>query len=266
MTSTKKKIITYLLIVLAVIAVWELFASIISVTRRSPENVLPHIHQIIIFALSSKAVVNDRTAIQLLGENAAATLTRSLIGFFLGTAIGYIAAVLMKLSGVVEKILFPYIMLIQIIPILGMAPLIYSITGDINKSRIIISVLLTFYPVAANTLAGFNSVSEEKLQLMKMLSAGRLETFMKLYIPSALPYFFTGLKVSAPMAITASILVDTLQGDGGLGCLLVQSLKHAVSIYFFWMVVLFCIIVGILLFSTFRCLEKKLYRDPEFER
>ena len=68
------------------------------------------------------------------------------------------------------------------------------------------------------------------------------------------------------MAITASILVDTLQGDGGLGCLLVQSLKHAVSIYFFWMVVLFCIIVGILLFSGMRCLEKKMYRDPEFDR
>ncbi len=263
---TKQKITEYFLIVTAVIVIWEAGASIISLTRRSPENVLPHLYQIIGFAFSGDMMVNDRTAIQLLEENAFNTLTRALAGFLIGTVIGYAAAVIMKYSGIIERILYPYIMLIQIIPVLGMAPLIYSITGDINKSRIIISVLLTFYPVAANTLAGFNSIDAQKLELMDMLSADRIQIFIKLLVPGSLPHFFTGLKVSAPMAVTASILVDTLQGDGGLGCLLVQSLKHAVSIYFFWMVILFCIITGILLFGGMRCLEKKLYKDPEFDR
>ena len=71
----------------------------------------------------------------------------------------------------------------------------------------------------------------EVITLMYSYSASRFDIYIKTLIPSCIPYFFTGLKISAPMAITASILVDTLQGDGGLGCMLSQSLKHAMSIY-----------------------------------
>lgn len=68
--------------------------------------------------------------------------------------LGYLLALLMNLSGIVEKIAFPYLMIIQMIPILGMAPIILAITGDINTSRIVIAAILTFYPVSTNTLAG----------------------------------------------------------------------------------------------------------------
>lgn len=129
-------------------------------------------------------------------------------------------------------------MLIQLIPILGMAPIILSLTGSIGVSRIVIAAILTFYPVAANTLAGLKSVQQEKYELMYSYAANRRTIYKKVLIPSCIPYFFTGLKIAAPMAITASILVDTLQGDGGLGCMLSQSLKHAMSIYVFWDIVL----------------------------
>ena len=131
------------------------------------------------------------------------------------------------------------------IPILGMAPIVLAVTKDINKSRIIIAAILTFYPVCTNTLAGFKSVEREKHELMYALAASKYEIYKKLMIPSCIPYFFTGLKISAPMAITASILVDTLQGGGGLGCMLSQSLKHAMSIYVFWQIVFFSAIIGI---------------------
>ena len=78
----------------------------------------------------------------------------------------------------------------------------------------------------------------EKYELMYSYAANRRTIYKKVLIPSCIPYFFTGLKIAAPMAITASILVDTLQGDGGLGCMLSQSLKHAMSIYVFWDIVL----------------------------
>ena len=71
-----------------------------------------------------------------------------------------------------------------------------------------------------------------------------------------MPYFFTGLKISAPMAITASILVDTLQGGGGRGCMLSQSLKHAMSIYVFWQIVFLSAIIGILSYYLMSVLEK----------
>ena len=139
-----------------------------------------------------------------------------------------------------------------------MAPIVLAITKDINKSRIIIAAILTFYPVATNTLAGFKSVEKEKHELMYSLAASKFEIYRKLLIPSSLPYFFTGLKISAPMAITAAILVDTLQGGAGLGTALSQSLKHATTIYIFWQIVFLSAMIGILSFYLMVLLEQAI--------
>ena len=161
----------------------------------------------------------------------------------------------MSQSGIIEKIAFPYLMLIQLIPILGMAPIINAITGDIAISRIVIAAILTFYPVAANTLAGFKAVRREAHELMYSYAANKFQLYTKTMIPACIPYFFTGLKISAPMAITASILVDTLQGGIGLGCLLSQSLKGAMTRYVFWDIVFFSAVIGILSFYLMGVLE-----------
>ena len=177
--------------------------------------------------------------------NAAATLSRAGEGFLIGMALGALLALLMSLSGAVDKIAFPYLMIIQMIPILGMAPIVLSLTGNIGKSRIVIAAILTFYPVAANMLAGFKSVDREKQELMYSYAADTFTIYRKVMLPTCLPYFFTGLKTAAPMAITASILADTLQGGVGLGCLLSQSLKHNTSIYAFWEIVFISAAPGI---------------------
>jgi NitT/TauT family transport system permease protein len=242
--------------VLGLAIVWELFAFYIEGTKRTPENVLPHIYQIIGSIFSTKPVSSGQTALQLVMSNAGATLFRAGIGFLIGMTGGFVLALLMNLSGVVEKIAFPYLMIIQMIPILGMAPIVLAITKDIGVSRIVIAAILTFYPVSTNTLAGFKSVEKEKHDLMHICAANQFQIYTKTLIPSCIPYFFTGLKISAPMAITASILVDTLQGDGGLGVMLSQSLKHAMSIYVFWQIVLFSAVIGILSFYLMGVIEK----------
>ena len=238
---------TVLWIITLVIA-WEIGACIVAVTKRTPENILPHLYQILAAVFSSKQVSGGMTAIMVVLTSARATVLRALAGFLVGTTVGFLLALLMKVSGICEKLLFPYLMLIQLIPVLGLAPIVLAITGDINKSRIIIAAILSFYPVATNTLAGFKSVEKDKYDLMFTYAAKRRAIYSKVLIPSAIPYFFTGTKIAAPMAITASFLVDTLQGDGGLGCMLSQSLKHAMSIYVFWLIVIFSAFLGI--FST----------------
>ncbi len=243
---TPPKWVVTLVWVLGILVAWEIGAFVVASTKRTPENVLPHIWQILGSIFDSKKVSNNMTTIQIVLNSARDTLLRAAVGFLLGSAVGFLLALIMKLSGIVEKILFPYLMIIQMIPILGMAPIILSITGDIGVSRIVIAAILTFYPVATSTLAGFNSVSVEKQELMYSYASNKRTLYGKVLIPSAIPYFFTGLKIAAPMAITASILVDTLQGDGGMGCMLSQSLKHAMSIYVFWEIILVSAIVGIL--------------------
>ncbi len=219
-----KKLVTIVWVV-GIIVIWEIFAFIVQATKRTPINVLPHIWQIIGSFFSDSKVSGQLTMAELIGQSCAETLLRAGLGFLIGTVVGYVLALLMNLSGVVEKIAFPYLMLIQMIPILGMAPIILAITGDINTSRIVIAAILTFYPVSTNVLAGFKAVEREKHELMYSYAANKFQLYTKTLIPSCIPYFFTGLKISAPMAITASILVDTLQGGNGLGCMLSQSLK-----------------------------------------
>ena len=236
--------------------VWEIGATNIAQTKRSPENVLPHLYQIIQSIFSSELVNSSQTALQIVLSNAGITLIRAGIGFVIGAIIGFILALLMNMFGAVEKTLFPYLMIIQMIPILGMAPIVLAITKDIDKSRIVIAAILTFYPVATNTLAGFQAVEKQKHELMYSIAASRYQIYRKLLIPSCVPYLFTGLKISAPMAITASILVDTLQGGGGLGCMLSQSLKHAMSIYVFWQIVFISALIGILSFYLMSVIEK----------
>lgn len=252
--TSSKLFITFLWI-LILVAVWEIFATVVASTKRSPENILPHLSGIIESVLSTKTINGSQTATQMVLQNAGATLSRAGVGFIIGTASGFILALLMNLSGAVEKIAFPYLMLIQMIPILGMAPIINAITGDIATSRIVIAAILTFYPVATNTLAGFKAVSVEKHELMHSYAANKFQLYTKTLIPSCIPYFFTGLKISAPMAITASILVDTLQGGIGLGCLLSQALKGAMTRYVFWQIVFFSAIIGILSYLLMGLLE-----------
>lgn len=235
--------------ILLLLILWETGAAVVEQNKRTPENTLPHFYQIVGSVFDDKMVSNKMTAFQIVMANAAQTLQRAVLGFIIGTILGFLLALLMKLSGLVEKMLFPYLMLIQMVPIIGMAPIVLAVTHDIGKSRIVIAAVLTFYPVAANTLAGLHSVEKEKYDLMHSYAAGKGTLYAKVLIPSAVPYFFTGLKIAAPMAITASILVDTLQGDGGLGCMMSQSLKHAMSIYVFWQIVVFSAFIGI--FSTY---------------
>lgn len=242
--------------VIGLIIVWEIGATIIAGTKRSPQNVLPHLYQILESVFSQDKVNGTQTAFQIVTSNAWITLIRAGIGFAIGAGIGFVMALLMNLLLPIEKILFPYLMIIQMIPILGMAPIILAITKDIDKSRIVIAAILTFYPVATNTLAGFKAVAREKNELMYSLSATPFQIYTKLLFPSCIPYFFTGLKISAPMAITASILVDTLQGGGGLGTILSQSLKHATTIYIFWQIVFLSAIIGILSYYLMVLIER----------
>jgi nitrate/sulfonate/bicarbonate ABC transporter, permease protein len=260
------KALVTLVWLLGLLVIWEIFAFIIQATKRTPENIMPHVWQIFYSLIDPKPVSNGMSCLQVVLFNAGQTLSRAGQGFMIGTLIGFALAILMKLSHIIEKIAAPYLMLIQLIPILGMAPIILAMTHDIGSSRIIIAAILTFYPVATNTLAGLNSVEKQKYELMYSYAAKKSTVYFKMLIPSCIPYFFTGLKIAAPMAITASILVDTLQGDGGLGCMLSQSLKHAMSIYVFWDIVVFSAVIGVLSCSLMGWIENAVSPLKRIER
>ena len=172
---------------LGLVILWEAGAFFIASSKRSPENILPHLYQIVASVFSTKKVTGTQTALQVVLVNAGITLGRAALGFLIGALTGYILALLMRGIKAIEKIVFPYLMLIQLIPILGMAPIILAITQDINQSRIVIAAILTFYPVAVNTLAGLKAVEKEKFELLYSYGANYMQVYKKLLIPASSP-------------------------------------------------------------------------------
>ena len=239
----KKRNFSLVVWLIGFVIVWEILAFYVQIAFRTPENYLPHIYDVIISIFTVKN--GGDWGFGLVLESAGITISRALLGFGIGIVLGYVLALLMDLIGAVEKIAFPFLMIIQMIPILGLAPIIFAMTNNVDVTRITIAAILTFYPISTNVLAGFKAVESEKRDLMKICAANKFTVYYKTMIPSAMPYFFTGLKIAAPLAITAAILVDTLQGGTSLGCLLSQSLKGGMSRYIFWQIVFLSAFIGV---------------------
>jgi len=218
--------------------VWEVGADLLAVHFHDAMagSKLPYLHTVILTLTRNW---------DPLSQAALVTFTQASVGFFLGAGIGYLLAVVMSLSKTVERIAFPYLIISQMIPILGLAPIIFNLVRDMNASRIIIAAYITFFPVAANTLSGFRSIDREKHQLMYSYAAGKAVSYGKLMIPFSVPHLFAGLKIAAPLSVTASILVDMLGSKDGIGVKLLYSL-YGGAMDIFWASVIVSALMGVL--------------------
>jgi len=217
MINKKERYRVNLVWTIVILAVWELIAFFLDKVVHDPmaEAKLPYPHSIII------SIAQNFTELISAAE---LTFSRAVIGFALGAAIGIVLAIIMSLSKIAEKIALPYLIISQMIPVLGLAPIIFTLARDMNTSRIIIAAYITFFPVAINMLSGLNSVESDKKELLYSYAAKKKSIYCKLMIPYSLPYLFAGLKIAAPMSITASILVDMLGSSGGIGVKLLYAL------------------------------------------
>ncbi len=223
---------------IGIIIVWEILSLLLKyvIKDQMAYTKLPYPHTIAITFFSNwKALL----------EAGAVTFSRAVIGFTLGSCVGIILAVVMSLSKTMERIAFPYLIVSQMIPVLGLAPIIFNIVRDMNASRIVIAAYITFFPVAVNMLSGLKSVEQDKKDLLYSIAAGRYSVYRKLMFPFSMKYLFTGLKIAAPMAVTASILVDMLGSKSGIGVKILYSL-YSNSSDIFWASVVTSAFMGII--------------------
>ncbi len=238
MNSKKEKYMINTVWAIGIFALWEFIAFLLDGVLHDPmaEAKLPYPHMIIISLAENFSDLMSAAGL---------TLSRALMGFILGALVGFILAIIMSLSKIAEKIALPYLVVSQMIPVLGLAPIIFTLAKDMNLSRIIISGYITFFPVSVNMLSGLNSVDNEKKELLYSYAAKKPSIYCKLMIPYCLPYLFAGLKIAAPMSITASILVDMLGSSGGIGVKLLYSLYSGTKDVF-WSSVVTSALMGIL--------------------
>lgn len=144
------------------------------------------------------------------------------IGLGFGIALTFAASMgyLLAKSPLLEKIVSPYIIATQSIPIIAIAPLIiiWINTGPVQNA--LIAALITFFPMLVNTIVGIRNVRPEYRDLMRSYAANRWQVFTKLEVPAALPVFFGGVRVGITLSVIGVIVVELLWADRGLGFLL----------------------------------------------
>lgn len=228
---------------------WELIAgALIHYGQDGASIKLPYLHSIIEAMFAERGVLLQQSLLTLLNAGA---------GFLSGAVVGVLLAVLMSSSRLAERIVFPYLILAQMIPVLGLAPIIFGIVRDGDLARIIIAAYITFFPVSVNMLNGLRSTEKEKRELLNAYSANKFECYYKLLLPGSLPYLFTGLKIAAPLSITSAILVEIMGANSGIGILILRSLYYgSTQAANFWATVMTSALLGIFSYCLIVTIER----------
>ena len=153
----------------------------------------------------------------MLGRHVLATGSGAVGGLVIGSLAGVALAIVMAHSRMLERILMPLLVIDQSIPKMALAPIFVIWFGAGMTSRIFIAMIISFFPMIVNTVRGMRSVDPRIADLMDTLSAGHWGILIKVRLPNAVPYIFSGLKVAVPLAIIGAVVAEFMQADSGLG-------------------------------------------------
>jgi NitT/TauT family transport system permease protein len=185
------------------------------------------------------------------------TLYETVVGFLLASVLGLATALAIASSRAVEKTLYPVVLFAQVIPKIAIAPLIVVWFGNDLAPKIILAVLIAFFPVVVSGVAGLRSTDPELLDLSATMGAGRWQTFRKIRFPNALPHLMAGEKVAVTLAVVGAVVGEFVGASEGLGYQLMVANGNLDAPLLFAALILMSII-GIALFVIVEVLEALL--------
>ncbi len=181
-----------------------------------------------------------------------ATLKITLLAFALATLLGVVIALLFVQSPLIEASLFPYAILLQVTPVVAIAPLIIIWVKDMTVALVLCATLVALFPIISNTALGLRSVNPGLINLFRINRATRWQTLVRLRIPSALPYFFGGLRISSGLALIGAVVAEFVAGTGGSGAGLAYQILQAgfqLNIPRLFAALLLITVTGVVLFA-----------------
>ena len=185
------------------------------------------------------------------------TVSETLLGFVLGTALAFMLGTVIALSRPVEYFLYPFIVMFQAMPKVALAPLIIVWFGLGITSKVVNAALVAFFPLMVNTIVGLRSAEEDKVNLMKSLAATRGQIFWMLQLPNAMPYIFAGLEIAMIFALIGAIVAEFVGAQAGLG-MLIQSMNFTMDVAGQFSVLLLLSIIGLCLNWTVISVRKRV--------
>lgn len=268
LSPRSRRVVSVTGVVLSLVVIWELYKLVWGSLGwdwpiRPDEVVMPHVWDMFI-ELFRPVRRGGNLLILDLGVRSVWTMREALAGFVIGGIFGFGIGVWFVRSRMAERAFMPYVVASQTVPFLAIAPMVV-VWGKNNGvpawlSVAIISAYLTFFPVAINTLRGLRSPDPSSLELMQSYAASSGDVLWKLQVPSALPYIFTALKVTATAAIVGALVGELPVGfQNGLGrALLTFSQQFAVQSKKLYGTVIVCAVVGIVFVGLISWAERKL--------
>ncbi len=187
--------------------------------------------------------------------NSGMTIMEILIGFVISILIGVPLAVLVTYSKVAERAVYPLIVASQTVPKVAIAPLLVAWFGYGLSPKIVVVVLLAFFPIVINTVVGLQSSSAEMLYLAQSMGANAWQTFWKFRLPQAMPSLFAGLKLATVLAVIGAIVAEFIGADTGLGYVIVVA-GSSFDIARQFAAIIVVTIIGMVFFWAVELLEK----------
>jgi NitT/TauT family transport system permease protein len=249
------------IVVIAVLVIWTAVAALLAGTgdRLAPLK-LPFPHSVL------GAFVNN---LPLIAEAVWETARGAFIGLLLGVAVGTAIGVAMAQWRVLEDAAYPYLVAAQMIPTIALAPIVLAIMKDPYATKVAVAAYISVFAVSLGTIKGLRSTPPDGLELMHTLHARPIEVLVKLRVPAALPYFFAGLRIAAPLAVIGEIVVELAGSKDGLGTLLLvtQYYGGVANAHLFWAVMLVTLLLGYVFARSVTTIERLVAPwQPEFRR
>jgi NitT/TauT family transport system permease protein len=232
------------LIYLVLLAGWELLARLFNV----PTWILPAPSAI------SEAALKWAPELAL---NSWVTLRETIVGFLLAIVLSLPLAILISLNPLARRLLYPILLGLQSVPKVAVAPLVILWFGLSDWPKIIVVVLVCFFPILVNIIAGLEAVPKTMLDLMRSLGASPHMVFRRLRVPVALPHFFTGCKVAVTFAVIGAVISEFVAAQDGLGYLILISTAQSQTPLAFAAIALLTVL-SIALFYCIELIERRV--------
>ena len=210
-STTNSKAPAFLAVVLLLV-IWEAA----SVSGLVPRYMLPS---------PVDVLLAFRQDLPALGTNLLVTLQEAFYGLTLGVSIGFLFAVAMDTCDLLYRAFYPILVISQTIPTVAIAPLLVLWFGYEMTPKIILIVLVTFFPITVGLLDGFRAADRDAIGLMRSMGATRWQIFRYIKFPSALPHLFSGLRIAAAYSVVGAVISEWLGGFSGLGVYMTRVKK-----------------------------------------
>lgn len=248
--STKRRIvITRILILVGFIALWQIAASLKWIDpflTSSPARVIN----------SFVSLYEDGSLFKHIGV----TCYETILGFSLGTILGALIAVILWWCPTVSKILDPYLVVLNALPKVALAPIIIFWIGNGMPAIIVIALLISVITTVIGVLSGFNEIDKEKIMLMNTFRASKIQILRYLIFPYSIPIFISALKINVGLSWVGVIMGEFLVAKNGLGFLIVYGGQVA-QLDMVMMSIVILSIIAFIMYEVVAIAEKKLVKD-----